>query len=157
MHAAGQLAAKYDAARRCRCVGRRVDLVERGLVLGRAHAGVDLVLEHEREMLLHECSLLGGEFLWLGYFQKTLQPKTKIAAGHRPRTHASFVPTADKNVTRLDTLRAAEAARREMESAFLDVMRAYDGAAELAEAQELSRRRADEIWALYERLTEGRW
>lgn len=64
---------------------------------------------------------------------------------------------ADKNVTRLDTLRAAEAARREMESAFLDVMRAYDGAAELAEAQELSRRRADEIWALYERLTEGRW
>lgn len=89
--------------------------------------------------------------------KKTLQPKTVIATGHRHRTHASVVPMADKKVTRLDTLRESAARATALEAAFIDVMRSYDGAAELAEAQELSRRRADEIWALYERLTEGPW
>lgn len=64
---------------------------------------------------------------------------------------------ADKKVTQLDVLRESVARAAEMEAAFIDVMRSYDGAAELAVAQELSRRRADEIWALYERLTEGPW
>lgn len=64
---------------------------------------------------------------------------------------------ADKKVTQLDVLRESVARAAEMEAAFIDVMRSYDGAAELAVAQELSQRRADEIWALYERLTEGPW
>lgn len=89
--------------------------------------------------------------------KKTLQPKTKIATGHRHRTYASVVPMADKKVTQLDVLRESVARAAEMEAAFIDVMRSYDGAAELAVAQELSQRRADEIWALYERLTEGPW
>ncbi len=89
--------------------------------------------------------------------KKTLQPKTKIATGHRHRTYASVVPMADKKVTQLDVLREGVARAAALEAAFIDVMRSYDGAAELAEAQELSRRRADEIWALYTRLTEGPW
>ena len=64
---------------------------------------------------------------------------------------------ADKKVTQLDVLRESVARAAEMEAAFIDVMRSYDGAAELAVAQELSRRGGDEMWAVYERLTEGPW
>ena len=52
-------------------------LVERVLMLGRAYAGVDFVLEYECEVLANECGLLGGEFLWLGHLEKDLAAKNK--------------------------------------------------------------------------------
>lgn len=157
MHAARQSTAKDGRSdrhvQRSRLV--RVDLVQLLLVLGRPHTGVNLVFEHECKMSTHKVSLVWGELCGLRTLKEALQPEREVTTSHRSESHAIVVPMADTKITRLHALTQAEAARVEIEAAFIDVMRAYDGAAELAEAQELSRRRADEIWALYMRLTEG--